>query len=160
MEEIKMKKIIKYITGDIFRVQLNEKTYGYGQVVLMLNDYHYGIIYDFVTEDPFDDLITNPPIAFFVSTTFSDLSQGRWVVIGNKEVPKIKFPNYKQEKLDGGFSLMDADGNLIEENPSTEQLENAIELEMFSSSAVVDAMKQKFIDGTWDHCYDHMIYKS
>lgn len=153
------KKKVNYKIGDIFRIPLDENKYGYGQVVLMVTGYHYGIIYDFVTEIPLDDFSTNKPIALFMSTSFLALEEGDWEIIGNKKVPEIKFPTYKQETLDDGFRIIDNECNVIDENPTEDQIENAIELATYSSSAVVDAINQKYIYGSWDSVYDDLIYK-
>jgi Immunity protein 26 len=104
---------IKVVSGDIFRFEVSDRLFGYGQV-LHSNSLQYIVVFEpeFCGNYPVEKIVTSPPL---LSGWTSDalFYHGRWHIVANMALfQSVIFPNYKVE-FDKETWVTDFHGKLL-----------------------------------------------
>lgn len=108
-----MAKKIRAKIGDVFAVPIDEKTYGYGQIVAGGKPKCY-VMYNIRSEEhPDINIITSSRIIFLAHTIDIRIEDGVWEVLGNYPVKQnIVLPEYKVD-TPKGIMVTDYEGKLL-----------------------------------------------
>jgi hypothetical protein len=152
------KKKCKVMIGDVFKIKLDDNSYGYGQIVGEGKTSDCIVAFDLISDEcPSLNEITSNDIIFLIQTVNSRLEDGLWEIIGNAPIPEISFPIYK-EVTASGFKLVNYLGETVNLNPSQIEIEGARKFKSKSPVTLETALKAKYITGEWDSYYDDLIY--
>lgn len=132
-----------YMKGDIFRIRLDERYFGYGQVVSdPKDDLPLYALFDICsgTELTLDEIVSKDIIVLAHSMDVK-ITSGLWKVIGNREVSNdMPIPLFRVEHAQQGWLLMDHEGNILR-RAKPEDLKDAKRKKAFSPAALEYALK-------------------
>lgn len=148
--------------GDVFAVKLDDKTYGYGQLVegSMLGCY---IFYDIIAEEhPPIEQIAGSSIILLTFTVDQRIVVGDWKVIGNAPIPEnVTIPEFKMDYFENGSLIcmvMRFDGTIL--RPANKEEKRFLRtMKSYTPNLIEDVLKAKFGLTSWDSCYDELLYK-
>ncbi len=151
-----MKKKIKSTNiGDVFRIEVKDKLYCFGQIVFKGTLSDTIIIFDKISSCnlALNEIINNQ-IIFYVNTVDEFITNGRWVLIGRTCLPDNL--NYKEYITDSN-KVLSQEGIVIRTASTydTKVLKSYIS---FSPIVVEDAVKAKYGFEDWYPALDELVY--
>jgi hypothetical protein len=115
------------VVGDVFRLRIDARRVGYGQVVGV---YQRSAYYFAIYEAPHDDAIgfdvadiVGGEIALLALSLDALLHHGRWEILGNAPPPPIMWPVYKEGTAEGSFVAVDHTGRVLRKLDEAEAAE-------------------------------------
>jgi hypothetical protein len=151
------KKKIKSAIGDIFSIPIDDKSYGYGQIV----DLNWYAIFDITGTEQHPPLaeITAAPIIFLAASVDVRIEDGEWKIIGHSSIPKnIHFPEFVIGTLGGQPMVTDHLGKIVRP-VSQDEIRYLTGIKSYSPSVIEDAVKAKFGFAEWFPYLDNLTYK-
>lgn len=153
-----MKKKVKSTNvGDVFKIEIKENLYCYGQIVSKGNLSDTIIIYDKISSNNLDlDEIINNKIIFYVNTVDEFITNGRWMLIGKACLPdNLK---YREYITDIKQQVLSQEGKVIR-SASRKDIKELTSYISYSPIMVEDAVKAKYGDDNWYSALDDILYK-
>lgn len=151
-----IKKIKSTNVGDVFRIEIKEELYCFGQIISKGTLSDTIIIFDKIGSSNLDlnDIINNK-IIFYVNTVDEFITNGRWVLIGKTFLPDNL--NYKEYITDSN-KVLSQEGIVIR-TASTNDVKVLKSYKSFSPIVVEDAVKAKYGIEDWYPALDDLVYK-
>ncbi|MDP4147216.1 MAG: Imm26 family immunity protein [Bacillota bacterium] len=153
------KKKANVRVGDIFAIRIGKNMYSYGQVVAQGTTSDSMIIYDIISDEhPSVEEIIGRQIVFFINTVDVEIEDGKWVIVGNAQIPKhLVFPQYITETLEG-YKVLSHKGEVLG-IANEYQIKELKPVTSYSPIILEDAVKAKYGYEDWYAELDNIVYK-